>query len=41
MVRAAIAHAVDTNRIDIPDTGSLREDVLVLLRGVNATRVIF
>lgn len=41
LVRAAIAHAVGANRIDIPDTGSLREDILVLLRAVNATRVIF
>jgi len=41
LVRAAIAHAVGANRIDVPDTGSLREDVLVLLREVNATRVIF
>ncbi len=39
LVRAAIAHKLEHNRIDVPDTGSLRGDVLALLREVNATRV--
>jgi AcrR family transcriptional regulator len=39
LVRAAIGHVIERNRIPVPDTGSLRGDVLALLREVNATRV--
>ncbi|MFD8691381.1 TetR/AcrR family transcriptional regulator [Streptomyces sp. NPDC059651] len=39
LVRAAIAHVLDKNRIEVPDTGSLRGDVLALMREINATRV--
>lgn len=39
LVRAAIAHVLEESRIDAPDTGSLREDVLTLMREINATRV--
>ncbi|WP_206681656.1 TetR/AcrR family transcriptional regulator [Actinomadura sp. J1-007] len=39
LVRAAIAHILEESRIDAPDTGSLREDVLTLMREINATRV--
>ncbi|MEU9125810.1 TetR/AcrR family transcriptional regulator [Streptomyces sp. NPDC048506] len=39
LVRAAIAHVLEQSRVDIPDTGSLREDVLTLMRTINATRV--
>jgi AcrR family transcriptional regulator len=39
LVRAAIAHVLEQSRVDIPDTGSLREDVLTLMRDINATRV--
>ncbi|MFD0531901.1 TetR/AcrR family transcriptional regulator [Kitasatospora arboriphila] len=39
LVRAAIAHVLEESRIDAPDTGSLREDVLTLMRTINATRV--
>ncbi|GAA1936276.1 TetR/AcrR family transcriptional regulator [Kitasatospora viridis] len=39
LVRAAIAHALKAARLDTPDTGSLREDVLTLMREINATRV--
>ncbi|MFH8381808.1 TetR/AcrR family transcriptional regulator [Kitasatospora sp. NPDC018058] len=39
LVRAAVTHALDQARIDVPDTGSLREDVLTLMRTINATRV--
>ena len=41
LVRAAIAHAVGAIRIEAPDTGSLRGDVLALLRQVNANREVF
>lgn len=39
LVRATIAHILEKNRLDLPDTGSLREDVLTLMREINATRV--
>ncbi len=31
--------AAEQSRVDVPDTGSLREDVLTLMRTINATRV--
>ncbi|MER8187553.1 TetR/AcrR family transcriptional regulator [Kitasatospora sp. NPDC094015] len=39
LVRAAIVHTLREARLDTPDTGSLREDVLTLMREINATRV--
>ncbi|MDT0466656.1 TetR/AcrR family transcriptional regulator [Streptomyces gibsoniae] len=39
LVRATITHVLQQNRVDTPDTGSLREDVLTLMRTINATRV--
>lgn len=39
LVRATIAHVLERSRIEAPDTGSLREDVLTLMREINATRV--
>ncbi|RKE18905.1 TetR/AcrR family transcriptional regulator [Streptomyces sp. TLI_171] len=39
LARAAIAHVLERARLEVPDTGSLREDVLALLRAINATRV--
>ncbi|MER7755482.1 TetR/AcrR family transcriptional regulator [Kitasatospora sp. NPDC097643] len=39
LARAAIVHTLAKHRLDIPDTGSLREDVLTLMREINATRV--
>ncbi len=39
LVRAAIAHVLKQSRVDVPDTGSLRGDVLTLMRTINATRV--
>jgi AcrR family transcriptional regulator len=39
LVRAAIAHVLEQARVEVPDTGSLREDVLTLMRTINATRV--
>ncbi|QKW25648.1 TetR/AcrR family transcriptional regulator [Streptomyces seoulensis] len=41
LVRAAIVHALEEQRVPTPDTGSLREDVLTLMREINATRVRF
>lgn len=38
LVRAVITQVLADSRIDVPDTGSLREDVLTLLRAINATR---
>lgn len=38
LLRAAIAHAAQRDLIKVPDTGSLRGDMLALLRHVNATR---
>ncbi|MDQ1036536.1 AcrR family transcriptional regulator [Streptomyces sp. V3I8] len=39
LVRATVAHVLRENRVAAPDTGSLREDVLTLMREINATRV--
>ncbi|MFH8405623.1 TetR/AcrR family transcriptional regulator [Streptomyces sp. NPDC018019] len=39
LVRAAVAHGLERSRTEVPDTGSLREDVLTLMRTTNATRV--
>ncbi|WP_405148958.1 TetR/AcrR family transcriptional regulator [Sphaerisporangium sp. NBC_01403] len=39
LVRAAIAHVLEQSRVDVPDTGSLREDLLTLMRTINTTRV--
>ncbi|KQX65137.1 TetR/AcrR family transcriptional regulator [Streptomyces sp. Root1310] len=41
LVRAAIVHTLKEYRLDSPDTGSLREDVLTLMREINTTRVQF
>ncbi|MFE5330061.1 TetR/AcrR family transcriptional regulator [Embleya sp. NPDC056575] len=38
LVRAAIAHTMKEARLAIPDTGTLREDVLTLMREINETR---
>ncbi|MFD5654036.1 TetR/AcrR family transcriptional regulator [Streptomyces sp. NPDC127039] len=38
---AALAHTVDRHPVSVPDTGSLRGDVLALLRDANATRAHF
>jgi hypothetical protein len=37
---AAIRHRFETDPIVVPDTGSLREDLIDLLRQVNATRSV-
>jgi len=39
LVRATIAHVLEQARVAVPDTGSLREDVLTLMRTISATRV--
>ena len=39
LVRAAIVHTLRENVLAIPDTGSLRQDLLTLMREINATRV--
>lgn len=39
LVRAAVTHVLARNRLEMPDTGSLRGDVLALMREINATRV--
>jgi AcrR family transcriptional regulator len=40
LVRATVAHVLERSRIEeLPDTGSLREDVLSLMRTINETRV--
>jgi AcrR family transcriptional regulator len=39
LVRAAIRHVLAEHRLGLPDTGSLRGDVLTLMRDINATRV--
>ncbi|MET8137332.1 MULTISPECIES: TetR/AcrR family transcriptional regulator [unclassified Streptomyces] len=39
LVRATIVHILEKYRLDPPDTGSLRGDVLTLMREINATRV--
>ncbi|GAA4226560.1 TetR/AcrR family transcriptional regulator [Actinomadura meridiana] len=39
LVRATLLHVLRENRLGLPDTGSLREDVLTLMRDINKTRV--
>ncbi|NKZ09269.1 TetR/AcrR family transcriptional regulator [Actinomadura latina] len=39
LVRAAIVHTMRESVLTVPDTGSLRGDVLTLMREINATRV--
>src|SRR5580692_8480159 len=39
LVRATISHILRRYMLEVPDTGSLREDVLTLMREINATRV--
>ncbi|MFD5468067.1 TetR/AcrR family transcriptional regulator [Kitasatospora sp. NPDC127059] len=41
LVRAALVHALRQARLDTPDTGSLRGDVLTLMREINSTRAQF
>jgi AcrR family transcriptional regulator len=41
LVQAAIRHYSDTHPPAIPDTGNLRDDLLVLLTNINATRMAF
>jgi hypothetical protein len=36
---ATVVHVLEEYRLDLPDTGSLREDILTLMREINATRV--
>lgn len=38
LVRDTLIHVLRENVLEVPDTGSLREDVLTLLRQINATR---
>jgi AcrR family transcriptional regulator len=38
LVRAAVAHAVDRDVIAVPDTGSLRDDTIALMKIANKTR---
>jgi AcrR family transcriptional regulator len=39
LVRATIAHILRKHILEVPDTGSLREDVLTLMREISATRL--
>ena len=39
LVRAAITHTLRENILAVPDTGTLRQDLLTLMREINATRV--
>lgn len=39
LVRATIAHTLEESRLDVPDTGSLREDLLTLMREIGTARV--
>lgn len=39
LVRATIPHVLRKHIHDVPDTGSLREDVLTLMREISATRL--
>lgn len=41
LVAAAIEHGLEQTRPEVPDTGTLRDDVLALLRGFNAARAPF
>ena len=38
LVRAAVAHALDRDVIAVPDTGSLRGDIITLMKNANETR---
>src|SRR5262245_21763190 len=38
LVRAAVGHARQKEPVEVPDTGSLREDVVELLRRANGAR---
>ena len=38
LVRAAVAHALDREVTAVPDTGSLRGDVITLMKSANETR---
>lgn len=39
LVEAAIAYASDANAVDVPDTGSLRGDLIAMMRAANTSRV--
>ncbi|MBS2534018.1 TetR/AcrR family transcriptional regulator [Catenulispora sp. NF23] len=39
LVRATLVHVLRKNVLKVPDTGSLREDVLAILRDINTNRV--
>jgi AcrR family transcriptional regulator len=39
LVRAAVVHAAQKEHVEVPDTGSLRDDVVELLRRANHSRV--
>ncbi|MFD6422600.1 TetR/AcrR family transcriptional regulator [Streptomyces sp. NPDC060198] len=39
LVRATLQHVMKRALLDVPDTGSLRGDVLTLMREINATRI--
>jgi AcrR family transcriptional regulator len=39
LVRATIVHILKESSLDTPDSGSLREDILILMRAMNSTRV--
>ncbi|ONH60482.1 TetR family transcriptional regulator [Frankia sp. CcI49] len=39
LIRAAIVHITRRNHIETPDTGSLRGDILAVMREANATRL--
>src|SRR3954451_22611796 len=39
LIRATIVHILKKSRPALPDTGSLREDVLVLMREIGTTHV--
>ncbi|WTW98465.1 TetR/AcrR family transcriptional regulator [Streptomycetaceae bacterium NBC_01309] len=39
LVRAAVVHSAQRSPVEAPDTGSLRGDMIGLLRRINATRV--
>jgi AcrR family transcriptional regulator len=41
LVKAAIAHAAATRPVPVPDTGSLRGDLIAYMREINATRLDF
>jgi AcrR family transcriptional regulator len=41
LVRAAVGHAGQKERVAIPDTGSLRDDIVELLRRTNSSRARF